>query len=85
MREDNDCSGVYYIGDGYSDADAMRYVHEHGGKAIFVYPNGGNDEFANEYNLKIYEQLKSAGVVDEGLIADFRSGSPLSLILDEGT
>ena len=34
-RQENDCHNVNYIGDAYSDAMAMRFVHNNGGKAIF--------------------------------------------------
>ena len=52
-RSENDCNNVYYIGDGYSDATAMRFVHENGGKAIFVHQPTQDDAFF-EYNNEIY-------------------------------
>ncbi len=34
-RIGNDCRNVNFIGDGYSDASAMRFVHNNGGKIHF--------------------------------------------------
>lgn len=79
-RKEKDCQGVYYIGDGYSDAIAMRYVHQHGGKAIFVHPSNQEDEFY-EYNNKIYQTLNADGIVDFCCIADYRKGSTLYSLL----
>lgn len=79
-RKENDCRNVYYIGDGYSDAVAMRYVHNNGGKAIFVHQANEDDELYN-YNKKIYERLNVDGMVDFKCIADYTDGSTLSNIL----
>lgn len=79
-RKENDCHNVYFIGDGYSDASAMRFVHNNGGKSIFVYqPNQDDDLY--HYNNKVYETLNSDGIVDFRCIADFRNGSTLSKVL----
>lgn len=79
-REGNDCSNIYYIGDGYSDAAAMRFVHNNGGKSIFVHqPN--KDDYYYHYNNKIYEKLNTDGIVDFCCIADYRNGSTLSNLL----
>lgn len=79
-REPNDCRNVYYIGDGYSDAAAMRFVHNNGGKAIFVHqPNEDDDLY--QHNNNIYNVLKEEGIVDFCCIADYRKGSILSKIL----
>ncbi|HAN10840.1 MAG TPA: hypothetical protein DCP90_09590 [Clostridiales bacterium] len=43
-RKENDCRNVYFIGDGYSDASAMRFVHNNGGKSIFVYQSNQDDD-----------------------------------------
>lgn len=83
-RTEDDCAGVFYIGDGYSDADSMRYVHERGGKAVFVHQPDTNDEFAAQYNTEVYEKLAALGVVDYNVVADYRQGSELSKILEGG-
>lgn len=75
-RKENDCRNVYYIGDGYSDAIAMRFVHNNGGKAIFVHQPNKNDELYNNNN-KIYETLNADGMIDFCCIADYRNGSSL--------
>lgn len=79
-HSENDCHNVYYIGDGYSDRDAMRFVHNNGGKAIFVYHEAKNDELA-EHNKKIYEALNKDGIIDYCCLADFNPESELSNIL----
>ena len=79
-RKENDCSNVYYIGDGYSDADAMRFVHNNGGKAILVHqPN--KDDFYYHHNKTIYETLNATGIIDFYCVADYRNGSELLNIL----
>lgn len=79
-REENDCNNVYYIGDGYSDEIAMRFVHNNGGKAIFVHQPVKNDEFDN-YNDKVYETLNIDGMIDYCCIANYQDNSILSDIL----
>ena len=79
-RKDNDCRNVYYIGDGYSDAIAMKFVHDHGGKAVFVYQPTTDDAFFEQIN-SIYEELNSDDIVDYSCVADYRDGSDLSNVL----
>lgn len=79
-RQGTDCRNVYYVGDGYSDAPAMKFVHNNGGKAIFVY-QANKDDMYYDYNNKIYEALNAEGMVDCACIADYRRGSELSNIL----
>lgn len=79
-RIGNDCRNVYYIGDGYSDATAMRFVHSNGGKAVFVHQSNQDDKFY-DYNNKIYQTLNADGMVDLCCVADYRNGSILSNIL----
>lgn len=79
-RKENDCENVYYVGDGYSDAIAMKFVHDNGGKAIFVHQPTQDDDFY-EYNNEIYLRLKDEGVVDFCCVADYSDGSMLSNIL----
>ena len=79
-RQENDCRNVYFIGDGSTDLPAMKFVHNNGGKAIFVYQPNQDDEFSN-YNNKIYETLNADGIIDFYCTADYRSGSILSNIL----
>lgn len=79
-RNENDCRNVYYIGDGYSDAAAMKFVHNNGGKAIFVHQPNEEDDFY-QHNNKIYNLLNKEGIVDYCCIADYRNDSMLSKIL----
>lgn len=79
-RNEINCNNVNFIGDGYSDAPAMRFVHNNGGKSIFVYQPNLEDELYH-YNDKIYQTLNAEGIVDFRCIADFRNGSELSMIL----
>lgn len=76
-RDNYNCENVTYIGDGYSDAESMRFVHEHGGKAIFVHQPDNNDKFAEEHNLKIFQMLLKDGVVDYSFVADYSIGTDL--------
>lgn len=79
-KNENDCNNVYYIGDGYSDASAMEFVHNNGGKSIFVHqPNKDDDLY--DYTNKIYEELNANGIVDYRCVADYRDGSVLSKLL----
>lgn len=80
-RKENDCRNVYYVGDGYSDEEAMRFVHGNGGKAVFVHQPNTSDELYH-YNNKIYETLNVDGIVDFCLVADYNEGSELSNILE---
>ncbi len=79
-REVSDCRNVYFVGDGYSDAPAMRYVHNHGGKAIFVHQPNEDDELFS-HNQKIYDMLKKENIVDYCFLADYSLGSELSNLL----
>ena len=79
-RDENDCRNVYYIGDGYSDVAAMKFIHNNGGKAIFVHQLNQNDDLYN-YNKKIYETLNADGMIDFCCVADYSNGSILSDIL----
>lgn len=79
-RQDDDCCNVYYVGDGYSDALAMKFVHNHGGKAVFVHQPNQNDELYH-HNKKIYETLNADGKIDFCCVADYREDSALSNIL----
>ena len=76
----NNCHNVNYIGDGYSDAIAMRFVHNNGGKAIFVHQPNKDDKFY-QYNNRIYQTLNQDGIVDFSCVADYTDGSMLSNIL----
>ena len=80
-RKENDCRNVYYVGDGYSDEEAMRFVHSNGGKAVFVHQPSKTDELYH-YNNKIYETLNVDGIVDFCAIADYTDSSKLSDILE---
>lgn len=79
-RCENDCQNVYYIGDGYSDAAAMKFVHKNGGKAVFVHQPTHEDDLYH-HNNNIYQTLNSTGIIDFCCVADFRNGSTLFNIL----
>lgn len=79
-RRENDCHNVYFIGDGASDAPAMRFIHNNGGKAIFVHQPNQDDDLYHEVE-KIYNTLNSDGIVDFRCVADFREESMLSKLL----
>lgn len=81
-RAANDCKNVSYVGDGYSDAESMKYIHEHGGTAIFVHQQDNSDKYAAIHNAAIYNQLQELGVVDYNVIADFSPGSELCNLLE---
>lgn len=66
--------------DDKKDVAAMRYVHNNGGKAIFVYQPNQEDALYRE-NQKIYERLNADGMIDFCCVADYREGSELSNIL----
>ena len=74
------CQNVYYIGDGYSDKDAMTFVHNNGGIAIFVYHPDTNDELLVD-NLKVCEELNKTGIIDYCVPADYTPGSKLYNLL----
>lgn len=79
-RKNNDCRNVYYIGDGYSDYAAMEFVHNNGGKAVFVHQPNQDDELY-QHNFKIYEDLNKNGIVDFCFIVDYSETSSLANIL----
>lgn len=79
-RKTDNCENVYYIGDGYSDAEAMTYVHNNGGKAIFVHQMT-NDDYFYEYVNSIYEKLNQDGIVDYKCVADYKINKKLAKIL----
>lgn len=81
-KNENDCSNVNYIGDGYSDAIAMRFVHNNGGKAIFVHQPNKDDEYYN-HNNEIYQKLNEDGMIDFCFVADYTNNSILSDILNK--
>lgn len=74
------CQNVYYIGDGYSDKNAMTFVHNNGGKAIFVYHPNTNDELS-DFNKKVYQDLNQTNIIDYCVPADYTPGSKLSNLL----
>lgn len=79
-RENDDCRNVFYVGDGYSDYAAMEFVHNNGGKAIFVHQPNHDDELY-QHNLKILEALNKNGIVDFCFVADYSETSLLSKAL----
>ena len=67
--ENEDCSDIIYIGDGFTDYYAMKYVREHGGTSIFVY---------RDLNSKDMKSIKEENVVDFYTEADFSQNSELN-------
>ncbi len=66
--DNEDCSNIIYIGDGFTDYYAMKYIKEHGGISIFVYRN---------LNSKDMQSIKEKDVVDFYTTADFSQNSEL--------
>ena len=66
--ENENCSTVIYIGDGFTDYYAMKYIKEHGGTSIFVYKN---------LNSKDMQSIKERDVVDFYTEADFSQNGEL--------
>lgn len=82
-RNKNDCENVSFVGDGASDIDAFRFIHNNGGKAVFVHqPIGNEDEWHEQLNM-LYQELNKEGVIDFKCVADYRIGSELTGILQE--
>ncbi|MCI8276694.1 MAG: haloacid dehalogenase-like hydrolase [Clostridia bacterium] len=80
-KKKEDCRDVYYIGDGYSDKSAMEYIHNNGGKAIFVYPQNKEDELY-QHNNQVYKELNENGIIDFACVSDYRNKSSLYNILE---
>lgn len=72
LNED-ECENVYYIGDGDTDVPAMKYIHEHGGSAIFVHQPG---------NDPTQHRLANEQSIDYRCVADYTEGSALWQILN---
>lgn len=70
----DDCSGMVYVGDGPTDADAMAYIKAHGGKAILVYRDPNSEDV---------EVMREQGVVDLFAPADYRAGGELAKYIDK--
>ena len=66
--ENENCSTVIYIGDGFTEYYAMKYIKEHGGTSIFVYKN---------LNSKDMQSIKERDVVDFYTEADFSQNGEL--------
>lgn len=79
-RLDNECRNVYYVGDGYSDMVAMKFVHDNGGKAIFVHQQNQDDIYYH-YNMNIYNNLNKDGKIDLCCVADYKEDSILAKVL----
>lgn len=59
----------------------MKFVHDHGGKAIFVTYPYINDA-TEEENQRIYKRLNQKGCVDFLCYADYRDNSKLQNLLN---
>ena len=80
---EGDCAEVLYVGDGLRDIEAMRYIHNHGGKTIFVHPDDTGYEVDAARNAELYKRLSDEGIVDYNLVADYRPGTELRTMMDE--
>lgn len=69
MVDNDDCSNIIYIGDGFTDYYAMKYIKEHGGTTIFVY---------QDLNSKDMQSIKEKDVVDYYAKSDFTKNSELT-------
>ncbi len=67
--DNEDCSNVIYIGDGFTDYYAMKYIKEHGGTSIFVY---------QDLNCKDMKSIKGKNLVDFYTKTDFSQNSELN-------
>lgn len=56
-----------YVGDGLTDYYAMKYIHDNGGKTIFVHQS--------EEDLDIYNEVNKEKIVDYCEIADYGESS----------
>ena len=65
LQENSDTRAdkTIYIGDGLTDYYAMEYIHNNGGKTIFVHQN--------ESDLDIYKEVNKENIVDYCEIADY--------------
>ena len=84
LKKDNrtkyNCKNVYYIGDGYSDEVAMKFVHNNGGKSILVYQE--QEDTFSKYNNEIDNRLNAEGIIDFYCKADYRENSQLYNIFE---
>lgn len=64
-----DCSNVIYVGDGLTDYYAFEYVHNNGGKAIYLYQND------KDTNIDI---MRKKGIIDLFCKPDYTLESKLS-------
>ena len=60
---------VIYIGDGLTDMDAFKFVHENGGKSILVCEKGMKSD--------VFEKLSNLGIIDFCTEADYSLGGLL--------
>lgn len=62
-----------YVGDGLTDYYAMKYIHNNGGKTIFVHQN--------ENDLDIYNEVNKEKIVDYCEIADYSETTELYRVI----
>ena len=68
-NEDTKAEQTIYVGDGLTDYYAMKHIHNHGGKTIFVHQN--------ENDLDIYKEVNKENIVDYCEIADYAESTDL--------
>ena len=71
---ETDRSNIIYIGDGFTDYYAMKYVKNNGGITVFVY---------QDYNNKDALAMKEKGVVSFSTLADFSINSELNSFISK--
>lgn len=68
---------MIYIGDGYSDKDALEYIKKHGGVSILVC----NDEL--DIDKKVLQDFTSQDIISKAFPKDFRVNSSLYKYVNE--
>jgi len=71
----DDCTNTVYIGDGLTDRYAMEFVHENGGKTIFVHQPGAS--------MDVYNQLNQINIVDYCFEANYNTDKDVFKTLSE--
>ena len=68
-KSDTRSDKTIYVGDGLTDYYAMKYIHNNGGKTIFVHQN--------ENDFDIYKEVNKENIVDYCEIADYNENTDL--------
>lgn len=74
-KKENDCNNTIYVGDSLTDGYAMDFIHNNGGKTIFVHQT-------NE-TLDIYNELNKNNIVDFCVEANYDIEGPIFKIIKD--